>query len=133
MADEESSLRIGVFDDSNTARMVTQRLLTRAGYQAFLVESVSQLLQVIEQLDLLLMDLSLGDEDGREVARTLRQRGGAAARLPLIAVTAFADPQLKNELQEAGFADYLHKPFRPQELYDKIERWANLSPPDLAG
>ena len=127
MADEKSCLRIGVFDDSSTARMVTQRLLTRAGYQAIPVASVAQLLEVIDQLDLLLMDLSLGDEDGREVARALRQQG---VRLPLIAVTAFADPQLRAELQEAGFADYLHKPFRPQELYDKIERWANLKPPD---
>ena len=127
MADEKSCLRIGVFDDSSTARLVTQRLLTRAGYQAIPVASVAQLLEVIDQLDLLLMDLSLGDEDGREVARALRQQG---VRLPLIAVTAFADPQLRAELQEAGFADYLHKPFRPQELYDKIERWANLKPPD---
>lgn len=107
--------------------MVTQRLLSRAGYQAIPVESVSQLMQVIDQIDLLLMDLSLGDEDGRDVARSLRQHG---ARLPLIAVTAFAEPRLRAELQEAGFADYLHKPFRPQELYEKIERWANLKPPD---
>ena len=107
--------------------MVTQRLLSRAGYQAIPVESVSQLMQVLDQLDLLLMDLSLGEEDGRDVARALRQQGD---RLPLIAVTAFAEPQLRAELQEAGFADYLHKPFRPQELYDKIERWANLKPPD---
>ena len=115
---------IGVFDDSSTVRAVTERLLTRVGYEALPIETYEELLETIDRLDLLVLDVSLGALDGRDIARAVRQLPGSRAQLPMIAVTAYSDPDLKESLTNAGFVDFLHKPFRPQALYDKIEHWA---------
>ncbi len=112
---------VGVLDDSPSARLVTTRLLTRKGYRSLPLESYAQLLQAAPQLDLILLDISLGDLDGRDLARALREEPGRLGSLPLIAVTAYADAPMVESIQDAGFNGYLHKPFRPEHLYAKID------------
>lgn len=112
---------VGVLDDSPAALLVTTRLVTRGGYRALPLATYAELLEAAEQLDLVLLDISLGDLDGRDLARDLRQKPGRLARLPLIAVTGHADGPMVESIHEAGFNGYLHKPFRPEHLYAKIE------------
>lgn len=124
-----SALRVGVFDDSAMARLTTTRLLQRAHMETVEIQNWDELLQHLPQLQLLLLDVSLGDEDGREVARRLRlhEQARQLSRLPVIALTAHADEELVQSFLRAGYDDYLHKPFRPQQLYDKIQNWTASS------
>ena len=70
--------------------------------------------------DLVLMDISLkGDEDGLSLTRRLRAEE-AFAKIPIVAVTAYAFPDDKRRAIESGCTDYLSKPVSSNDLHRKI-------------
>ena len=73
-----------------------------------------------EQPDLILLDISLPEMDGYEVARRLRA-DPVLGRIPLIAVTAHAMAGDRQRTLEQGFDDYLAKPIDEEQLWAKIE------------
>lgn len=71
-----------------------------------------------------LMDISLkGDEDGLSLTRRLRSEE-AFAKLPIVAVTAYAFPDDRRRALEAGCTDYLPKPVSSNDLHRKIAELA---------
>ena len=70
-----------------------------------------------EDFDLLILDLGLPGKNGLDVLRDLRESG---QRLPVIVLTARADPQDRVAGLEAGADDYLPKPFHFEELVARI-------------
>ncbi len=68
-------------------------------------------------------DIGMPDEDGYSLIRRLRQlpeeQGG---RVPVVALTAYARPQDKEQALTAGFDAHLTKPVEPSEL-----AWAVVS------
>jgi DNA-binding response OmpR family regulator len=70
-----------------------------------------------EDFDLLILDLGLPGKNGLDVLRDLREAG---QRLPVILLTARADPQDRVAGLEAGADDYLPKPFHFEELVARI-------------
>jgi CheY-like chemotaxis protein len=74
-----------------------------------------------ERPDLILLDISLPEVDGWEVARRLRADPDLR-HIPLIAVTAHAMAGDQEKALQAGFDDYLSKPIDEDELWAKIAR-----------
>jgi DNA-binding response OmpR family regulator len=70
-----------------------------------------------EDFDLLILDLGLPGKNGLDVLRDLRTAG---QRLPVIVLTARADPHDRVAGLEAGADDYLPKPFHFEELVARI-------------
>jgi two-component system phosphate regulon response regulator OmpR len=70
--------------------------------------------------DLLILDLMLPDADGLDLCRRIRARGGAAASLPILMLTARGDPADRVVGLELGADDYLPKPFEPRELLARV-------------
>ena len=70
--------------------------------------------------DLVLLDLMLPDMDGLEVCRRIRALPSAAARIPVLMLTAKGDPMDRIIGLEMGADDYLPKPFEPRELLARI-------------
>lgn len=68
-------------------------------------------------IDLVLLDLSLPDEDGLVLARQIRARSSLP---PIIFVTSFNSPNHKIEALNLGGDDYVTKPFDPDELIARI-------------
>ncbi len=77
--------------------------------------------------DALLLDLMLPDMDGFEVLERLRAQPDFAA-LPVVIISARADPEAKTRAARAGANGYMTKPVRFSELLAELERLANLSP-----
>jgi CheY-like chemotaxis protein len=71
--------------------------------------------------DLLLLDLSLPDGDGLEVARVL-QREGIKPRA-MVAVTGRDDPESIQRCADVGCTELLVKPIASRELLQKADRW----------
>ena len=65
------------------------------------------------RFDAALLDLDLPGMDGLALARQLRQQG---LRVPLLAITARADPAAEAEAADAGFAHFLRKPVTGRRL-----------------
>lgn len=72
--------------------------------------------------DLVLLDIYLqhDDLDGVAVLRDLRSRT-AYARTPIVAITAYALPGDRERFIEAGFTEYVSKPFERSRLLEIIQ------------
>jgi CheY-like chemotaxis protein len=74
-----------------------------------------------EAFDLVLMDIQMPEMDGLEASRRIRSRRSDG--LPIIALTAHAFAEERERCRAAGMDDFLAKPFKPNELYEVVERW----------
>ena len=67
------------------------------------------------------MDLEMPEMDGAEALREIRKLDD---KVPVMAFTAAVYDNMQNDLKEKGFTDYIHKPFRPDDLHHKIATYA---------
>ncbi|SMH62463.1 response regulator [Azospirillum agricola] len=123
--------RLLVVDDSATNRMVTAGLLSRAGFSVELAtggaEAVVAVAKSAEPPEAVLMDVSMPDVDGIAATATIRSLSGERGRIPIIAVTANAQPEDRRHCLAAGMNDYVVKPVRGADLLAALKRW--LVPP----
>ncbi len=75
-----------------------------------------------ERPDLILLDISLPEMDGYEVAGRIRETD-ALKEIPIIAVTAHAMAGDQEKAIEAGCTDYLSKPIDEEELWNKVAKY----------
>jgi DNA-binding response OmpR family regulator len=109
-----------VVDDDATVASVVVSYLQRAGHTTRRVgDGLLALEAVLEQQpELIVLDIMLPGMDGLEVCRRVRQRWPA---LPVIMLTALAEPDDRIAGLEFGADDYVTKPFSPRELALRVE------------
>ena len=77
--------------------------------------------QVLENdFDLILMDLQMPVMNGIDATRHIRAMEGKKAKVPMIALTASAVMEIKEEALAAGLDCFISKPFRPDFLFEKL-------------
>ncbi len=76
--------------------------------------------------DLVLMDIQMPELDGVGATRLIRNEEDGHS-VCIIGVTANAFPQDLKKYWKAGMNDCLVKPFRKQDLFDKISHWEKFS------
>ena len=108
-------------DDRRLAEMVG-RYLGQAGFSVQVQGTARAGLEALAERtpDLILLDLMLPDGDGLDVCRQIRQRGGPAARVPILMLTARGETTDRVVGLEVGADDYLPKPFEPRELLARV-------------
>ena len=78
---------------------------------------------------LILMDIHMPEVDGIDAARQILELHGQATpcegRPPIIALTANAFPEDREQYLEAGLDDYLTKPFEREELSALLQKWTD--------
>jgi len=107
-----------VEDEPNVSAFIVQGL-TEEGYVVDAVADGELALDFARtyEFDLILLDVLIPKVDGRQVARTLRQRG---IRAPIVMLTALDDVEDRVAGLDSGADDYLVKPFAYQELLARI-------------
>jgi signal transduction histidine kinase/DNA-binding response OmpR family regulator len=113
-----ASVRALVVDDVATNRQVLAKMLTRIGAH---VETADNGMQALEQMatampDLVLMDVRMPVLDGPTTLRRILGLYGDEAP-PVVAVTASVFSHERRSYLEQGFADFLDKPVRVEQLY----------------
>ncbi len=112
-----------VVDDSTANRAILAGLLASAGVRVMTarggLEGVA--LAQAHRPDVVFMDLKMNDLDGLEATRRLA-RDPATAGIPVIAVTASAFGDIRQDVRAAGCVDYLSKPVRVQLLFGLLQR-----------
>ncbi|SFJ79410.1 response regulator transcription factor [Cellulomonas sp. KH9] len=105
-------------DEERIAAFVAKGLRAH-GYEATAVLTGEAALERVEAggVDLLVLDLGLGDMDGFDVLRFLRAEGYA---LPVIVLTARSSVTDTVTGLESGADDYMAKPFRFEELLARV-------------
>ena len=77
--------------------------------------------------DLLLLDVQMPGQDGREICRKLKQKENTR-NIPVILVSASTN--LEKSAKDAGADDYLEKPFNMHDLLEKVALQLNRNLPD---
>ncbi len=122
-----SSLKVLIADDSPTNIRLTTRMLENRDHSVTAVENGKLALEAtrLDTFDVVLMDLQMPVMDGIEATAAIRAEEGARGRhVPIVAITAYDDRQ---RCLEAGMDGYLSKPYRPQELFETVERIASAN------
>jgi len=127
-------MKILVVEDDKTVGQYVKRGLVEAGYHAELAADGEEGLRLASggHYDLLVLDLRLPRIEGREVLRTLRDRGNA---IPVLVLTAQDAVDYKVQALRMGADDYVTKPFALEELLARVEalgrRPKAMAPPVL--
>jgi CheY-like chemotaxis protein len=72
-----------------------------------------------KQFDLILMDLQMPKMDGFDAQKAIR-KDSANKETPVVALAADALAETKDRVMAAGFQEYLTKPFKSEELWERM-------------
>lgn len=113
-----------VEDDSKIARNLTE-FLQGEGYRVQNVSGQKSAMELLqrEQVDLVLMDISLSDGNGFAACRAIKELYG----LPVIFLTASDDEYSTVTGFQLGADDYISKPFMPRVLVSRIKNVLRLT------
>jgi CheY-like chemotaxis protein len=117
----QATCRVLIADDIEDNRQLLAQLLAPVGFEIRLATNGAEAVQEFEEWrpHLILMDFRMPVMDGHEAIRLIRaMAGGADAKI--IAVTASAMDDNRQELMGIGADDFIGKPFRESELFQKI-------------
>jgi FixJ family two-component response regulator len=110
-----------VVDDDSGVRNAMRALLKSVGLNALLFPSAQEFLTAYDpqQPGCLLLDIRMPGMSGMELQQELNLRG---AVIPVIFMSGHADIPMAVEAMQHGAFDFLQKPFRDQDLLDRIQR-----------
>ena len=119
----EITKKIMIADDDPGIVDAIEMLLEFEGYQVSSTVDGSTVLDMKTELpDLLLLDIWMSGEDGRDICKKLKQIE-ATKNIPVIMVSASKD--IKESAMAAGADDFLSKPFEMNDLLSKIRSLTN--------
>jgi len=124
-------LRVLIVDDLADARELLSRLFREYSAAPIAVASAAAALEQIRKAppDVLVSDISMPDEDGYSLISKVRALPAERlARIPAIAVTAFARPEDRNQAIRAGFQAHVSKPVDPAELIALVAGLSGRTP-----
>ncbi|MBP1851345.1 ATP-binding protein [Rhizobium halophytocola] len=115
---ELPTLRILLVEDNLVNQRVATGFLKRLGQHVTVAEHGQHALEILatESFDVIFMDMQMPVMDGIEATRQIVERGGAAARTPIIAMTANASDDDRQRCLEAGMVGFESKPMTMQRL-----------------
>src|SRR5688500_1087569 len=116
-----------VVEDNLINQQVALGILQIQGYRVTLANNGREALDAYAQgaFDLILMDCQMPEMDGFEATMQIRKREQASGgrRVPIVALTANAMAQDREECLNAGMDDHLAKPFSMQTMQEMLDRW----------
>ncbi len=121
---DHAGKRILLAEDEPINREVGLMLLEDVGLQVDLAEDGRQVVEKAGsgRYDVILMDMQMPVLDGLDATRQIRQIPGCAA-IPILAMTANAFAENKDQCFEAGMNDFIPKPVMPEVLYETLLKW----------
>lgn len=107
-----------VVDDDDRIRTLLERFLARESYRISTAKNVADARAQIVRIafDLIIADIMMPDDSGLELLKWIRQRG----QIPVLMLSALAQPNDRISGLALGADDYLPKPFEPEELLLRI-------------
>ena len=118
----ETEPHLLVVDDDARLRDLLRRYLSDSGFR---VTGAADALEARAQLasfafDLIVLDVMMPGENGLDLTRALRAEALVSGPVPVLLLTAMAEPEDRINGLEQGADDFLAKPFEPRELVLRI-------------
>ena len=115
--------RILIVDDEEDICMILSYSLQKAGYKTLIAHSAEEALENYElsiknhEIDLILLDIMMGEMSGLEMAEKLKSENHIP---PIIFLTALSDEDTVLQGFKLGADDYISKPFRIAEVLARV-------------
>jgi signal transduction histidine kinase/ActR/RegA family two-component response regulator len=116
------ALHVLIVDDNATNRMVAQTLCEMFGCTCESVEDGAAAVEAATtgRFGLVLMDVKMPGMDGVEATRRIRSGRAAGSQVPILALTANADPADAAFYRASGMNGVVEKPVKPERLLDAM-------------
>jgi len=112
-----------VIDDDNTSCLLIREILEDFNVKIITIKSGKKAIEYIEkvkEMDLVIIDIRLPDINGFEILKRLK----ATSRfVPVIALTALVNKQIKEICLNAGFNEFIEKPTDIDLLLSVINKY----------
>ncbi len=117
-----NQIKILIAEDNQLNQMLIKAILDKESIKYELAENGEQVLEKLKttNFDLILMDIQMPIMDG--VSATIEIRNNLKSSIPIIALTANASVSDELKYKEVGMNDHLSKPFKREDLFNKIKR-----------
>jgi signal transduction histidine kinase/CheY-like chemotaxis protein len=122
--DNLSNIRVLIAEDNLVNVMLMKKLFSKWGITPTIAENGERAIEMVEygNFDIILMDLQMPVMNGFDAAIEIRKiRDPKKANTPIIALTASALFDIKERVFSSGMNDYVSKPFKPDELREKMQ------------
>jgi len=124
------TLRVLVAEDNPVNVMLMKKLLSKWSITPSIAENGERAVELVQygNFDIILMDLQMPVMNGFDATMHIRRMPDPKkAGIPIIALTASALFDIKEKVYESGMNDYVSKPFKPAELFEKITQLTSQS------
>jgi two-component system, LuxR family, response regulator FixJ len=113
--------RVYIVEDDEAVRESLQLILESVGYKTRVFTNANAFLDEhhSEMAGCIVLDIRMPGINGMELQRKLNERN---SMLPIIFVTGHGDVPMAVEAMQQGALDFVQKPYREQDLLEKIER-----------
>lgn len=114
-----------VVEDEQVNRKFIERVLRSTSYRVLYAENGEEAIRTYRahpEIDLVLMDIRMPIMNGDVAAQEILKADSAAK---IIAQTAFAMRDERDEFLKIGFVDYISKPYKAEELRGIIQKWTH--------
>ncbi len=121
-------IRILLAEDNPDNQSLISLYLTRTGAIVDIVENGEKAVDTInDQYDMVLMDIHMPVMDGFDALQKIRNKG---YNIPVIAITANAMKQDREDCLSRGFDDFIPKPIDQDSLYEIVRKYTSSKPDD---
>lgn len=119
--EDRLSGRVLVAEDTVSNQLLMKILLNKLGLHVTTVENGRLAVEEVmrQSFDMIFMDIQMPGMDGYEATRLIREKG---ITIPIIAVTANASIEEKDNCLQAGCDDYVPKPICNEVLIQAIRK-----------
>jgi len=124
---DDTPTHLLLVEDNKANQFITKTILQRAGYAVDVAGNGLLAIEACEKkrYQLILMDLQMPEMDGFGATKGIRQVSNINRDTPIIAMTANATTEDRENTLAVGMNDFLMKPAREDQLMKKINHWLN--------
>jgi PAS domain S-box-containing protein len=125
---EPLNMRVIVAEDNKMNVLILKRFFEKWKVSYEIALNGNEVLKILdktkESFDLILMDLQMPELNGYEAAKIIRNMPNTKiANIPIIALTAFAQTDIKEKTEQYKMNGFMGKPFNPVELYALLKSY----------
>jgi len=123
LAPGQPEYRILIVEDQRDNQLLLTKLMESAGFLVKVAENGEQAVQLFQSWHphFIWMDRRMPVMDGLEATRRIRGLPGGK-QVKIVAVTASAFIEQRNEMLDAGMDDFVRKPYRASEIYECLSK-----------
>jgi PAS domain S-box-containing protein len=123
LAPDQPEYRILIVEDQLENQMLLTQLMKSVGFMVKVAENGARAVEIFQswQPHLIWMDRRMPVMDGMEATRLIRKLPGGKS-VKIVAVTASAFKEQREEMLSCGMDDFVRKPYRFNEIYESLTR-----------